>query len=101
DNVARALAEAMRPELGEPIIVENKGGAGGTVGVAHVARAKPDGYTVLLMNVGFSTAPSLYKNPGYKPEDFEPVGLVVDVPMTIIARSDFPPDTIGELIDYI
>lgn len=101
DNVARALAEAMRPELGQAIIVENKGGAGGTVGVSHVARAKADGYTVLLMHIGFSTAPSLYKNPGYTPGDFEPIGMVVDVPMTIIARSDFEPNTIGELVDYI
>ncbi len=101
DNVARSLAEAMRGELGQPIIVENKGGAGGTIGVTQVARADPDGYNILLMHIGFSTAPSLYKNPGYKPEDLQPVGLVVDVPMTIIARRDFPPNNVKELVDYL
>nr|MBF0686119.1 tripartite tricarboxylate transporter substrate binding protein BugD [Pseudomonas sp.] len=101
DNVARALAEAMRGEVGQTIIVENKGGAGGTIGVSYVARAEPDGYNVLLMHIGFSTAPSLYKNPGYTPADFKPIGMVVDVPMTVIARSDFPPNNIKELVDYL
>ena len=101
DTVARSLAEAMRNSLGETVLVENKGGAGGTIGVSHVARSKPDGHTMLLMHIGFSTAQSLYKNPGYTSESFEPIGLVLDVPMTIIARSDFPADNINELIDYI
>ncbi|NLY27471.1 MAG: tripartite tricarboxylate transporter substrate binding protein BugD [Alcaligenaceae bacterium] len=101
DNVARSLAEAMRPTLGQTVVVENKGGAGGTIGTTQIARAKPDGYSVLLMHIGFSTALSLYKNPGYTPESFEPIGLVVDVPMTIIARSDFPANTIQELVEYI
>lgn len=102
DNVARSLAEAMRPTLGETIVVENKAGAGGTIGVSQVARAKPDGYSFLLMHIGFSTAPSLYKNPGYDPKtSFEPLGLVVDVPMTIIARADFPPNNIQELVEYL
>src|SRR5690606_9634693 len=86
DTVARSLAEAMRPTLGETVVVENKGGAGGTIGVSHVARSKPDGHTILLMHIGFSTAQSLYKDPGYTSESFDPIGLVLDVPMTIIAR---------------
>ncbi|MGE4370482.1 MAG: tripartite tricarboxylate transporter substrate binding protein BugD [Burkholderiaceae bacterium] len=101
DNVARSLAEAMRPTLGQTVVVENKGGAGGTIGVSHVARAKPDGYTTLLMHIGFSTAQSLYKDPGYTSDSFEPIGLVVDVPMTIIARSDFPANNIKELVEYV
>lgn len=101
DTVARSLAEAMRPALGETVVVENKGGAGGTIGVAHVARAKPDGHTILLMHIGFTTAQSLYKDPGYTSDSFEPIGLVVDVPMTIIARSDFPASNINELVEYI
>lgn len=101
DTVARSLAEAMRPTLGETVVVENKGGAGGTIGVSHVARAKPDGYSILLMHIGFSTAQSLYKNPGYTSDSFEPIGLVVDVPMTIIARSDFPANNIKELVEYV
>jgi tripartite-type tricarboxylate transporter receptor subunit TctC len=102
DNVARSLAEAMRPSLGQSIIVENKGGAGGTIGTSYVANAAPDGYTVLLMHVGFSTAPSLYKSPGYDPyKSFEPIGMVVDVPMTILARDNFPPNNIQELAKYV
>lgn len=102
DNVARSLAEAMRPTLGQSVVVENKTGAGGTIGTSFVGRADPDGYTVLLMHLGYSTAPSLYKNPGYDAKDtFAPVGLVVDVPMTIIARSDFPPKDIKELVEYV
>jgi tripartite-type tricarboxylate transporter receptor subunit TctC len=102
DNVARSLAEAMRPTLGQTVVVENKAGAGGTIGTSQVARAKPDGYNFLLMHIGFSTAPSLYKDPGYNPAtSFEPIGLVVDVPMTIIARSDFPPNNIKELVEYL
>lgn len=102
DNVARSLAEAMRPSLGQKVVIENKGGAGGTIGTAQVARADADGYSVLLMHTGFSTAPSLYKNPGYDPfESFEPIGLVVDVPMTLVARQDFPPNNIKELTEYI
>jgi len=102
DSVARSLAEAMRPSLGQTVVVENKGGAGGTIGTSQVARSAPDGYSVLLMHVGFSTAPSLYKNPGYDAlKGFEPIGLVVDVPMTIIAREDFPPNNVAELKDYI
>ncbi|NYT80386.1 tripartite tricarboxylate transporter substrate binding protein BugD [Alcaligenaceae bacterium] len=102
DNVARSLAEAMRPTLGQTVVVENKGGAGGTIGTSQVARAKPDGYSILLMHIGFSTAASLYKDPGYNAfSSFEPIGLVVDVPMTIIARSDFPPNNIKELVEYL
>lgn len=102
DNVARSLAEAMRTTLGQTVVVENKGGAGGTIGSSTVARAKPDGYSILLMHVGFSTAASLYKNPGYDAyTSFEPIGMVVDVPMTIIARSDFPANNIEELVAYL
>jgi len=101
DTVARSLAEAMRSTLGETVVVENKGGAGGTIGVSHVARSKPDGHTILLMHIGFSTAQSLYKNPGYSSDSFEPIGLVLDVPMTIIARSDFPAENITELVEYV
>lgn len=102
DNAARALAEAMRHSLGQTIVVENKGGAGGTIGTSLVARADPNGYTILLMHLGFTTAPSLYKKPGYDAKtSFEPIGMIIDVPMTIIARPDFPPNNIKELVDYL
>jgi len=102
DIAARSLAESMRPSLGKTIIIENKAGAGGTIGTAQVAHARPDGYTILMMHLGFTTAPSLYKKPGYNAQaDFQPIGLAIDVPMTIIARSDFPPNTIQEFMDYL
>src|SRR3546814_5065319 len=64
----------MRPTLGQTVVVENKAGAGGTIGTSQVARAKPDGYNFLLMHIGFSTAPSLYKDPGYNPNtSFQPI----------------------------
>ncbi len=102
DTVTRMIAEPMAKELGGKIVVQNKEGAGGTVGAGEVARAKADGYTVLMHHIGMSTAPALYKNLGYKPlEDFEMVGLVTEVPMTIVARKDFAPTTFQELVTYV
>lgn len=102
DNAARSLAEALRQNMNQPVLVENRGGAGGTIGIGYAANAAPDGYTLLQMHAGFTTAPSLYKRPGYDPKNsFEPIGMVLDVPMTLIARSDFPANNIKELIDYI
>ena len=101
DVVARSLAEAMRKSLGQTVVVENVGGAGGTIGTARVARAANDGYTVLLMHIGFSTAPALYRHLSYdQAKDFAPVGLVVDVPMTIIGRPGFPAKNIKEFLSY-
>lgn len=102
DVVARSLAEAMRPHLGQTVVVENVGGAGGTIGTGRIARAKPDGYNILLMHIGFSTAPSLYRKLAHDPiKDFAPIGLTVDVPMTLVARSDFPPNNVKEFVDYV
>jgi len=102
DNAARSLAEALRQDMGQTVLVENRGGAGGTIGISHAAGATPDGYTILQMHAGFTTAPSLYKNPGYDAKNsFEPIGMVLDVPMTLIARSDFPANNVQELVDYI
>jgi tripartite-type tricarboxylate transporter receptor subunit TctC len=102
DTVTRMIAEPMAKELGGKIVVQNKEGAGGTVGAGEVARAKADGYTVLMHHIGMSTAPALYKNLGYKPlEDFETIGLVTEVPMTIVARKDFAPATLPELVTYV
>ena len=102
DTVARLIAQSMGTDLGQQIIVENVGGAGGTIGAARVAKADPDGYTVLLHHIGMSTMPALYRKLSYNPvTDFEPVGLVTDVPMTFIARSDFPAKNFSELVTYI
>jgi tripartite-type tricarboxylate transporter receptor subunit TctC len=102
DTVTRMIAEPMAKELGGKIVVQNKEGAGGTVGAGEVARAEPDGYTILMHHIGMSTAPALYKNLSYKPlEDFETIGLVTEVPMTIVARKDFPPATLPDLVTYV
>ena len=91
DVVARTLAQVMTKSLKQPVIVDNAVGAGGTIGTTKVARAPGDGYTLLLMHIGFSTAPALYRSLQYDyAKDFEPIGLVVDVPMTIIGKPDFP-----------
>ncbi|MGW5558201.1 tripartite tricarboxylate transporter substrate-binding protein [Micromonospora sp. NPDC003944] len=102
DTVTRMIAEPMAAKLGGKIVVQNVEGAGGTVGAGQVARSKSDGYTVLMHHIGMSTAPALYKSLGYKPlEDFETVGLVTEVPMTIVARKDFAPATLQDLVTHV
>ncbi|XVV09639.1 tripartite tricarboxylate transporter substrate-binding protein [Actinoplanes sp. CA-131856] len=102
DTVTRMIAEPMAAALGGKIVVQNVEGAGGTVAAGQVARAEPDGYTVLMHHIGMSTAPALYKNLGYKPlDDFATVGLVTEVPMTVVARKDFPPATLADLVTYV
>jgi tripartite-type tricarboxylate transporter receptor subunit TctC len=102
DTVARLIAAPMSKTLGQQVIVENVGGAGGTIGAARVAKASPDGYTLLLHHIGMSTAPALYRKLPYKPlEDFEPIGLINEVPMTLVARHDFSPNNLKELISYV
>ncbi len=102
DTVARTMAGAMQKSLGQTVVVENVGGAGGTLGAERVARANPDGYTILLHHIGMSTAPALYRNLRFKPmEDFVPIGLVADVPMTMIARGNFPPNNFKEFLAYV
>ena len=102
DTVGRLVGQSMGKELKQTVIVENVGGAGGTVGAAKVARSAPDGYTIFLHHIGHSTAPALYKKMSYNPiDDFEPIGLVTDVPMTIVARKDFPAKDFKEMVTYV
>jgi len=102
DTVARLIGQSMGKTLGQTIIIENVAGAGGTIGVEKVAKAKPDGYTLLLMHIGISTSPSLYRNLRYDPiKELDPIGLITDVPMTVIANRDFPPKDMKELIAYV
>lgn len=102
DTVARLVAQSMGKSLGQQVIVENVGGAGGTIGAGRVAKAEPDGHTVLLHHIGMSTAPFLYRKLPFNPStDFEPVGLVTDVPMTIISRGNFPAKDFKELVSNI
>lgn len=102
DVVARALAQAMSKDLGQSVIVENRLGAGGTVAAAYVARAQPDGYTILIHHNGMATAPALYKKLSYSPlKDFEYIGQVADVPMTLLGRKDLPAATTQDLVKYV
>lgn len=102
DVVARLLAVPMGQSLGQTVVVENTVGAGGTLAPARVARAKPDGYTILIHHMGMATAMALYKKLPYDSlKDFEYVGQVLDVPMTLLSRKDFPPNTLPELLDYV
>ena len=102
DTVGRLIAEPMTKSLGQQVIVENVGGAGGTLGAARVARSDPDGYTLLLHHIGLASSAALYRKLPYDTASaFAPIGLVTDIPMTIVAKSDFPAGSIGELLDYI
>lgn len=102
DRVARDLAEALRKPLGANVVVDNTAGAGSTIGAARVARATPDGYTLLLNHIGMSTMPALYRKlPFSVPNDFEYLGLVNDVPMTLIARPNIPANNMKELMGWI
>jgi tripartite-type tricarboxylate transporter receptor subunit TctC len=103
DKVARDLGEVLRKSLNnQTVVIENVGGAGGTLGATKVARANPDGYTFLLHHIGMATSPGLYRNLPYKTlDDFEYVGMVNDVPMTLIGRPTLPASNYAELLKWL
>jgi tripartite-type tricarboxylate transporter receptor subunit TctC len=102
DRVARDLAEAMRKPLGATVVVENVAGAGGTIGANKVAKAANDGHTVLLHHIGMATSPALYRKMPYNTtDDFEYLGMVNDVPMTLIGRPTLPANNYKELMTWI
>ncbi len=103
DKVARDFAEVLRKSLNnQTVIIENVGGAGGTLGAAKVAKASPDGYTLLLHHIGMATAPALYRTLPYKTlEDFEYLGMINEVPMTLIGRSTLPATSYPELVKWL
>jgi tripartite-type tricarboxylate transporter receptor subunit TctC len=102
DVVARMMAIPMGKALGQTVLVENAVGAGGTIGANKVAHAAPNGYTIFLHHMGMATAPALYKKLPFDPlKDFEYIGQVVDVPMTLLARKDFPAKDYPELLAYL
>lgn len=102
DTVARSLAVGLGKALKQTVVVENVVGAGGTIAPAKLKTSPPDGYTLLLAHIGMSTAPGLYRNLPFKPlEDFELVGQVVDVPMTLIGKKDLPAKDVKELLAYV
>lgn len=102
DVVARMIAVPMGKSLGQTVIIENTVGAGGTIASTKVARAAPTGYTIFIHHMGMATAPALYRKLSYDPmKDFEYIGQVVDVPMTLLARKDFPANNFNELLTYV
>jgi tripartite-type tricarboxylate transporter receptor subunit TctC len=102
DTVARVTAQAMGKPLGTTVIVENRPSAGGIIAPETVKNAKPDGYTILIHHIGMATTPALYRQLRFNPlTDFDYIGLINDVPMTIIARQNFPAKDFKEFLAYI
>jgi tripartite-type tricarboxylate transporter receptor subunit TctC len=102
DTVARLIAESMGRSLGQTVIVENLGGAGGTVGMARVAKAPADGYTVAVWHIAHATAPALYESLKYDVvNDFDHLGRITDVPMTLVSKAALPATNVTELFDWI
>ncbi len=102
DRVARDLAEALRRPLGANVVVENVAGAGGTIGANKVAKAPQDGHTILLHHIGMATSPALYRKMPYNTaDDFEYLGMVNEVPMTLIGRPTLPANNFKELQAWI
>ena len=103
DKVARDLGEVLRKGLNnQTVLIENVGGAGGTLGANKVAKAAPDGYTLLLHHIGMATSPSLYRNLQYKTlDDFEYLGMINEVPMTLIGKPGLPANNYAELAKWI
>lgn len=100
--VARVVADKMSQLLGQSIVVDNRGGAGGTVGTKAAAKSDPDGYTILVGYTGtLAIGPSLYKNAGYDPrKDFAPIGMIGHAPTSLVVHPSFPAKTVAELIAY-
>ncbi|MGC1898482.1 MAG: tripartite tricarboxylate transporter substrate-binding protein, partial [Pseudolabrys sp.] len=100
DVLARAVAEPMGKSVGQPLVIENRGSAGGSVGTRQVAKAAPDGYTLGLGGTGtLAIDPTLYPNAGYDPRrDFAPVGLIATSPLIILVNQSLPAHDVQELI---
>ena len=102
DTLARNLGVTLTNSLKQQVIIDNAGGAGGTIGINKVAKARNDGYTLLLMHIGMSTSPALYRKLPYDTmNDFEFIGQVADVPMTMLGKKALPPNNLKGLIAYI
>jgi len=101
DIVGRMLAEVMGRDLGHPVVVQNVGGGGGTIGVQRVVSARNDGHTILYTNIGLATQPTLYRRLAYNPvTDLEPFGLVTATPMVISVRPNFPGQTLADFLTF-
>jgi tripartite-type tricarboxylate transporter receptor subunit TctC len=102
DVIARLVAEGMSRDLGQPVVVENVTGAGGTIGAGRVAQARPDGHTLLIHHIGHASSATLYRKLPYSVTDsFAPPGLVSDAAMTLVARPNFPASDLAGFMDEI
>ncbi len=102
DTITRVFAGAMQKHLGQQIVVDNTAGASGSIGTAKVARARPDGYTLLMIHVSHATNVAMYKGLPYHPvDDFEPIGRATSGPMVIVTRNDFPARNLNEVVAYV
>jgi tripartite-type tricarboxylate transporter receptor subunit TctC len=102
DAHMRQFAAALGKQLKQSIIIENVGGNAGNIGAARAAKAAPDGYTILQHNLTFSTAPALFRNPGFNPlTDFDYIGTLTFDPSLLMARTDFPGANFNEFISYV
>src|SRR5688500_18427336 len=101
DILGRLLAERLSANLGQPVVTENRGGAGGNVGAEAAARSAPDGYTIVLVAPSLAISPTLYSRLNYDPvKDFAPVSLVATVPNVMITQPSVPAQTLQEFIAY-
>jgi tripartite-type tricarboxylate transporter receptor subunit TctC len=99
DAIARLVGKVMSDTVGQQVVVENVAGAGGTAGAARVAKAAPDGHTILVHHLALAAGASLYANPGYDTtKAFEPVGLINYGPFVLVAKTAFPPNNLAELL---
>jgi tripartite-type tricarboxylate transporter receptor subunit TctC len=102
DTVARLVGESMGRTLGQQIVIENVGGAGGTIGMARVAKSPADGYTLAVWHIGQATAPALYEGLRYNViDDFDSIGRITDVPMTVVGKATLEPKDIAELLAWV
>lgn len=102
DTMARVVAHGLSSELGQTLVIDNRGGAGNTIGSAEAARAAPDGYTLLFSSAsGLVISPLLYANPGYDPaKSFEPVAATTDIPLVLVVNPSVPAHSVQELVAY-
>jgi len=101
DTLTRVLAASMSEQLKQQMLIENMGGAGGTIAINKAAKARPDGYTLLLYHVGMATSPALYRKLPYDTlNDFDYIGQVADIPMTLIAKKTTPAANFAEFLTY-
>ncbi|MFL5065493.1 MAG: tripartite tricarboxylate transporter substrate-binding protein [Xanthobacteraceae bacterium] len=102
DTITRIIGQGMSKVLGSQFMVENTAGAGGTVGTAKIAAAPPDGHSLLVMHFGHAANTALYRNLRYDAvRDFEPIGLIAESPMALVAKKNFPADNLRDFIAYV